>query len=131
MDTPLEIIDAFVDGERVEAAALKRALADDAGRDYFVDAWLLREEVQDEITREVSPAAAPSGRRYPMWVAAAVVTVALGGGYVVGYRAAPRVGPAPVAVGEPAPPSRLFPAPTPTRTIQMEFPTDGETRGED
>ena len=33
MDDRFEVIDAFVDGERVDAAALKRALAEADGRE--------------------------------------------------------------------------------------------------
>ena len=42
-ENPLEVIDAFVDGERVDATRFKAALADAEGRDYLVDAWMLRE----------------------------------------------------------------------------------------
>jgi hypothetical protein len=43
VSSELEIIDAFIDGQRVDGAAIKRALADPEGRAYLVDAWLLRE----------------------------------------------------------------------------------------
>jgi hypothetical protein len=133
MNEPLAIIDAFIDGERVDAAALKQALADEAGRDYFVDAWLLREEVQDELARDVAvPAMArPGPHKYPLWLAAAIGSVALGGGYFVGYRAAGDAKViAPTIVVEPAHDGRPFPAPLPTRVIQMEFPAEPETRGD-
>ena len=58
-DVPLEVIDAFMDGERVDADALKAALADSSGRDYLVDAWLLREAVQAEPVSEHKSAPPP------------------------------------------------------------------------
>src|SRR5262245_34458011 len=68
METPLQIIDAFIDGERVNAAELKHVLADASARDYLVDAWLLRESLQETMTVEtpapmpqVPPAAGPTG----------------------------------------------------------------------
>ena len=48
MNPKLEIIDALIDGEPVDAGALRDALAESSGRDYLVDAWLLREAVQED-----------------------------------------------------------------------------------
>lgn len=135
MDARLEIIDAFVDGERVDAAAFKRALAEEAGRDYLVDAWLIREGVQDEMASEASVLAKPERSRAPRsWVFAAAVAACLVGGYVVGYRIGGEPPAPPAAAGEaplPAgvrPAATSFPVPAPTRVIQVEFgvePTTG------
>jgi hypothetical protein len=143
MDARFEIIDALVDGERVDAAALKRALAEEAGRDYLVDAWLLREGVQDEMASDASVLAAPRrARGARSWLfAAAAAVVCLVGGYFVGYRTGgefrPGVNaginasaPPPAAGARPATPA--FPVPVPTRVIQVEFGADQTTgRGGD
>ena len=86
-EVPLEIIDAFIDGERVDADALKAALADSNGRDYFIDAWLLREAVRADPVGENKSAAPPvatSPRRTSWWLVAAVFATALVGGYAAG-----------------------------------------------
>ena len=73
-----EVIAAFADGERVEASALKEALADPAGREYLTDLVALREVVQrgEPSTLEI---VRPS-RRPLRWLAAAVMALALGAG---------------------------------------------------
>jgi len=146
MDDRFEVIDAFVDGERVDAAALKRALAEAEGRDYFVDMWLLRESVQDDLAREPVPHAAaqapraaapgPSHRRPTFLVAIAASLIGVVGGGLGGYAIAerlrvPRAVESPV-VDAPAPPPASFPAPPPTRAIPIEFSTDNAaSRGGD
>ena len=131
MDDRFELIDAFVDGERVDAAALKRMLAEDAGRDYFVDAWLLREGVLDELAHEPLPQMrALPNRRWPMLPIAASLACLMAGG-LAGYRmGAVRGGTSPAGVASvpsPAPqpqaqPSTTsFPAPAATRAIPVEF----------
>ena len=92
MGPVLDVIDAFVDGERVDPAALKRALAEPAGRDYFVDAWLLRGGVQDELgVEEAGPAPAASNaadrrpaprpaRSWGLVLAASIACLAMGFG---------------------------------------------------
>jgi len=62
-EVPLEVIDAFIDGERVDADALKTALADANGRDYLIDAWLLREAVRADPVGEHNAAAPPVAGR--------------------------------------------------------------------
>ena len=135
MESQLEIIDAFIDGERVDAAALKRALDNEAGRDYFVDAWMLREAVQqDRDTPTVHRvAAAPRRRTVGGWAVAAALVAGVAGGYLAAYRTTPPAdsvnAPAPVATSIATGPSpAAFPAPEPTRVIQLEFraePTKG------
>ena len=135
MDDRFELIDAFVDGERVDAAALKRVLAEDAGRDYFVDAWLLREGVLDELAHEPVPQLHDRpARRWPMLaIAASLASLMVGG--LAGYRmAAMRDVAAPAAVVNvptppPAPATASFPAPQPTRAIQVEFTTASGASG--
>jgi hypothetical protein len=134
MDARFEVIDAFVDGERVDAVAFKQALSEDQGRDYLVDAWLLRESVQDEMALEASaPPARPRTRGPRSWLlAAAVIVVSLAGGYAVGFRMAGRVDRTPPgslpAAGVPAP-ATSFPTPAPTRVIRVEFNAAPATSG--
>ena len=127
MDDRFELIDAFVDGERVDAAALKRVLAEDAGRDYFVDAWLLREGVLDELAHEPVPQMrAIPNRRWPVLAIAASLACLMAGG-LAGYRmGAVRGGTSPAGVASvpsPAlpPTTTSFPAPAATRAIPVEF----------
>jgi hypothetical protein len=131
MDDRFEIIDAFVDGERVDGAALKAVLAQPAGRDYFVDAWLLREGVLDDLALEPVPHMRPrADRRWPMLAIAASLAGMVGG--FAGYRlGVPRSGPAPAVVTAPAPApaSTSFPAPEPTREIPVEFNSVSGARG--
>jgi hypothetical protein len=42
MDARLEVIDAFVDGERVDPHELERALSERAGRDYMIAACRMK-----------------------------------------------------------------------------------------
>ena len=143
-EASLEIIDAFIDGERVDTDALKDALATAAGRDYFVDVWQLREAVRADPAREtpvVTPpvAATKTRRTSPLWMAAAVATALIGGyaaGQTIGRGMAARevANPAisPVAVS-PTPRGNdgAFPVPAPTRVIQLEFHSTSATNGGD
>ena len=61
MSEQFHILDAFVDGEAVDPSALRQALADEAGRDYLIDAWLLRDLVQEEIAGDELTAPAARG----------------------------------------------------------------------
>jgi hypothetical protein len=137
----LEVIDAFVDGHRVNAPELKRALAEEEGRNYFVDAWLLRESLQDEMAAETIPhirTDAASGRRWILPVAVSLISL-IGGSYA-GYRLAqmadstapPIVSPATPAPAGPAMQTPSFPVPAPTRAIPIEFSADtsGATGGD-
>lgn len=134
MSSELEIIDAFIDGQRVDGDAIKRALADPEGRAYLIDVWLLREAIQENETRasyDVTPSASRSARHAPRWLVAAAITGSLLGGYATG-RFTGR--PAPVAVTQPATamvaqPSPAFPVPAATRVIQLEFHVPNTTGG--
>ena len=128
VETSLQVIDAFIDGERVEANALKAALSESAGRDYFVDVWLMREAVQREGAADAAPVAAPAvmpRRDLRRWATAAAIAGALIGGYAIGYRTSGETAPAvPVqtpAITVSAPPAGAFPVPPATRVIQLDF----------
>jgi hypothetical protein len=130
VETSLQVIDAFIDGERVDAGGLKAALAEPAGRDYFVDVWLMREAVHEEaagdLAATVVPAAAMAAREPRRWMMAAAIAGALIGGYAIGYRGtggvqAPTVPPPTPAITATAQPASAFPVPPPTRVIQLEF----------
>lgn len=131
MESRFEIIDAFMDGERVDAAALKRALAESEGRDYLVDAWLLREGIQEDMALETAVTAPPRRARGPRpWLLAAAMLLCVAGAYLIGYRnggvlppkptataTAPAVTPTPTS----APTAKSFPVPPATRVIQVDF----------
>jgi hypothetical protein len=135
VNSELEIIDAFIDGQRVDGDAIKRALADPEGRAYMIDAWLLREAMQENETgasHAVTPSASRSAKQAPRWLVAAAITGSLLGGYATG-RFTGR--PAPVAVTPPATtvvaqPSPAFPVPAATRVIQLEFHASTTTGGD-
>jgi hypothetical protein len=96
MTDGLEVIAAFIDGERVDAEALKQALADPAGRDYLVDLVALRGVVRSNEPQYVRGAGPQSGRRMNArasllrWAAAAVVVVALGGTWFLASKSSDR-----------------------------------------
>lgn len=135
-EQPLEVIDAFVDGERVDAAAMKAALADADGRDYFVDAWILRESVRIDRAADIPIALPVRPARFTPWLAAAVFAGAVGIGYAIGHLTSGVVPPAPgqapgVAVTAAAPPAGAFPVPAATRVIQLEFRQSPTANGGD
>ena len=132
MDSPLEIIDAFIDGQRVETAALKNALASIEGRDYFVDAWLLREAVQEGQVAS-QPSATPQTRGARQWLVAAAVigglTTGFGVGYLTGVPSGSPTAPTAPAVTAEVTPTPAFPVPAPTRVIQLEFSGSSKPTG--
>jgi hypothetical protein len=83
---PFEVIAAFVDGERVDPALLKSALALPDGRDYLVNMIALREVVMNDTTTAATVTPRPA-RRWLVAAAAAIV-LSLGGGYALGHRLA-------------------------------------------
>jgi hypothetical protein len=127
MDSSFEILDAFVDGETVDPVALKQALSEAAGRDYLVDAWLLRGLVQDETASDAAPPYPRARAPVRSWlIAATIAGVCLVGGYVAGARftgvLVPRQGtPAAPAEAVSAPASSSFPVPPATRVIRLEL----------
>ena len=79
----LETIAAFIDGERVDPQALKRALAHEPGRDYLVELVAMRELVGATAPMNVVPKA-PGPTRAWWIVSAAAVFIALVGGLAIG-----------------------------------------------
>jgi len=80
-----EVIAAFLDGERVDAEALKLALGDSAGRDYLADIVSLREAVR--LPDPSMTAAAPASMNVRRWLAAAaLVVIGAGTGFAIGQR---------------------------------------------
>jgi hypothetical protein len=120
-------IDALLDGEAVDRAALRTVLADSDARDYLLDALVLR-----QLARDAGPShfAAPARPRHPAvrlmrrLAAVLVLTTGVAGGYFYGARhqpvalnedvATPAV--AEPALAESAPPA----APAPTQIIRFE-----------
>ena len=106
--TPLEVVAAFVDGERVDAHALKAALAQSEARDYFAELLALR-----EVMAQGGTPAATSLRPGRRWIvaAAAAVMLSLGGGYALGLQGgSTRTSDGTVVSGN---------APRPTRVIEV------------
>ena len=105
-------IDAFLDGETVQPAALDAALAAAEGRAYLIDALAIRQLMSDAPV-----ATAPVRRRHTLLFSAraAVLAVGLVGlGYLAGARTTPseQIGAAPSAAQSVAPP-------TPTRIVEL------------
>ena len=86
-DGMLDVISTFLDGERVDPDELKRALESPEGRDYLVDLLTLREAIGG-----LGPFAAVPRKPAPVWTllrgsaAAAILILALAGGYIAGHR---------------------------------------------
>jgi hypothetical protein len=115
-----DVIAAFADGELVEPARLLAALAEASGREHLVDLLVLRGLMGGSPNvRPVlgtAPAAPARGVRY--LAMAALVGIAVAGGFVAGQqRATPApAGKAPAALAPATAPS----APAPTRVIRLE-----------
>lgn len=123
MDSELDVIDAFVDGEYVDREALKRALTDSSGRDYLIDVLDLR-----AFTADVEPEAVafPMVRRRS-WrsslAAAAAVLLCVVAAYVVGHqsgRAVPNRPAAATVANRAVPAGGLVQAPAPTHVIRLD-----------
>jgi hypothetical protein len=125
-----EVIGAFADGERVDAARLDRALADPEGRAYLIDLLLVRGLVGDQLAHEgtfITTPTQPQRRRRVTGAfaiaASLLLLVASGfGGFVAGHRVAGALAPS----SPPPVPERIvmpdtqISAPAPTRIIQVE-----------
>ena len=130
MDDVRDVIEAFADGEAVEPARLKAALADSDGRDHLIDLLVLRNLVGGQpLARPVvaTPAAALAPSRqvftWTRWLsaAAAVAIVSVVAGYVAGARTtAPPAVAAPAVAIAPASPA----APLPTQVIRLRNGVD-------
>src|SRR5262245_61761916 len=91
MNDHRDVIAAFLDQEPVDVPALENALADPAGREYFLDLLVLRGLIGGAALRPaLAMNADRSGhrdkRRSALWLAAAAALVAVGttGGYFAG-----------------------------------------------
>jgi hypothetical protein len=85
---PFGLIEAFIDGERVDPGALKTALADPAGRDCLIELLALRDAVggMGPTRWSAMNRRSPLMRRARWMAAAALVVCALGVGYLAGQR---------------------------------------------
>jgi hypothetical protein len=112
---PLEVIAAFVDGERVNPQALDAALATADGRAYLIDLAGLRELVGHERAPMVAAhATAPSRvRGLAPWIAAAAMVACLVGGYAFGWHLAGAHVRARIAAADRAP--------EPTRVVDVKW----------
>ncbi len=125
MESELEVIDAFVDGERVDRDALMRALSGPAGREYLADLLELR-ECSSQLPFMPALVPRPIRRVLPArWALAASLLVCALGAYAVGHQ---------VGRSSPLPPDRAahltdraapmttqaVTAPAPTRIIRLE-----------
>ena len=108
-----ETIDAFIDGETVDAIALDAALASPSGRAYLFDALALRRLMSSEPAVVAAPAS--RARTLSFYARAAVVAFALVG---LGYAAGVRVDRAQPDV--PTTTAQISDAPEPTRVIELK-----------
>ena len=87
MSTNHDVISAFLDNEPFEPQELSEALADPSGRALLIDLVALRKLAQPDepmSTITLSPRRLPAGVRLAL--AAAVLTLAVLGGYQLGER---------------------------------------------
>jgi hypothetical protein len=120
-----DVIAAFVDGEPIVPDRLRDALASPEGRDLLVDLLMLRDVVAADAVPLAPAAAVPAGRLL-FWrtlAAAAVVTLAVGGGYLAGLRTGSR--PEPTVVQAP----HVETPPAPTVVVTVERWQDTRTGG--
>lgn len=83
----LLIIEAFIDGERIDPKALSDALADPAGREHLVELLMLRGAVAAMGPHQWNPGRAGTRTRAMKWLAAAAMLIlGVSGGYVAGQR---------------------------------------------
>jgi hypothetical protein len=127
-----DAIGAFVDNEPVEAEELAAALATPDGRNYLIDMLVLRGLIADGgsgLTRAaVAPKKAP---RYVYWlpaVAAALITVGAGAGFLAGRLLATHTAPAAPVSDTADITTPAVVAPAPTHVIRMEKGVDWNER---
>lgn len=131
MDTHLETLATWVDGEPVSHADVTRALGTAEGRDYVVDLMALRRLVARTTPGFGSPPVAARPRRWPILAGAAAAFVCVAGGFVAGRLASTQEA-GPGATVAPASITELHSAPAPTRIIRLKDGVDWrETSGGD
>lgn len=139
MNVDLEVLDGFIDGEDVDVLDVKDALATADGRDYLVDAWVLRQAVKADppavSEAPIGPAMSSSSRQ--TWLVAAGIAASLVIGFYAGRLGGDSPDPVSVQVEAPAPmisPAAAtgpFPVPAATRVIRLEFNSPVNTTGGD
>jgi hypothetical protein len=120
---PFAVVDAFLDGEQVDALASKHALATADGRDYLVDVLALRQSAAGMGPTSFPVPASERRRTLAQWAAAAAAVALLAAalGYVVGERAglSTDVAAAPRTVEAVIDFSETVRAPEPTQVIRL------------
>jgi len=106
--TNTEVISAFLDNERFDAADLAAALAAPGGRDMLLDLVTLRQLVQDGAASDVpgSSGIRPRGTALRWLAAVAAACLVLASGYWLGMRSSPV--------------DRTITAPQPTQVIELQ-----------
>jgi hypothetical protein len=131
-DGRFEVISAFADGERVDAQALRAALADEACRDFLIDTVAMREVVSAGAMTTVAggeTATRTIGGRLIGLAAAAVVAVGVGvGGYAIGHQQSRIVTVAAHPPMEAEAVASVETAPAPTQVIRLDDATRGGGR---
>jgi len=92
-DASLLVVEAFIDGEAIDLAALKDALAHPEGREHLVELLALREAVWTMAPRGYAPAERarrPFERGVRWFAVAAAVMLSVTTGYLAGQGAARR-----------------------------------------
>ncbi len=119
MDSQLEALAAWVDGEPVARTDVAVALETREGRDYVLDLMALRHMVT--VTTPTLAAKAPvrPARQWPAIAAAAAVVLCAAGGFAAGRLLTPVPPASPGGITPISPPASIS-APTPTRVIQLE-----------
>ena len=86
MDQHLEVIGAFIDGERVDAGALRAALAIEEGRAYLVELAAMREIVAMPLVTATATPSERSSMRSAKFLVAAAALIAIAGatGFTLG-----------------------------------------------
>jgi hypothetical protein len=119
-----DVIGAFVDNEPIEAEDLAAALATPDGRDYLIDLLVLRGLVADGGSRLTRSAVVPKKTsRYVFWlpaIAAALITIGVGAGFIAGRLLSNRATPAAPASDSADISTPAVVAPAPTHVIRME-----------
>jgi hypothetical protein len=120
IDGAFAIVEALLDGERVDSQELKNALADAAAREHFVDLVALREAVGSMAPSAWSADGRAGARVRVRWfAAAAAVVMSLTAGYFAGQRAVASTESSSSAVEAVIQFERPPAAPAPTQVISL------------